>query len=627
MFKAKYIFTILVSFIYFLCKVKNIINMDSNNIELLGAMAVKKSIIKTKRLAPYIPENDKEPLWDGSVFLYRDHERNNDNFIYKVPTQVKGKISKDLSKKEISYPIEIKHLYAYQKDGGVIYFVVYLDENCDKEKIYYASLTPVNISFYLDEVKNINQKEKTIKLKEFPVDNSQKENIFFNFHANRIRQTSFVDQGFLSLENMQKETSIEYSLYAQSYHFGSPSNMYSLLFDDDIHIYATIKGNETLIPTNILSTQLEIIESIEETISIEKSIYYNKYERKISTKNVVIRIGDSITLTIPRAVDNSSSIETNITLTSSLKQIAIDLDFIINTFETNKFNIGKLELQFTPTRKEIDRFNLDLQKEKLIFYQKVIKLLDILNIHDDLDLSSLTKKHIRDLETLIKVFLDKEKVKNIEVSHSVSMIDLKIGNLVLKLIIKEDDKEKALYTIEDFFNANIHMSIVNEEGERYIVPPYSALKNNDYALVSNIDYENVLTSYQKLVELNDRIYEIANMDMLGMISGYDEKYNARLFDAIKSLSDWFCNTPNTNLTKEITLLNHLQIIKRERELSEKEKSELYSLIEDNSLSKDIKVASYLLLENQDRAEYWFNKLDKSVQDNFKTYPIYHFWNN
>ena len=58
--------------------------MDSNTIELLAVEAVKKSIVLSDFLTPFIADNDKEPSWDGFIYIY--------NTIDKKKTNLKGEL-------------------------------------------------------------------------------------------------------------------------------------------------------------------------------------------------------------------------------------------------------------------------------------------------------------------------------------------------------------------------------------------------------------------------------------------------------------------------------------------------------------------------------------------------------
>lgn len=62
------------------------------DIETAATTAIKEKIANTDRLSQYINERDKEPIWDGSIYVYKNGSRKSDNFIARVPVQVKGKM-------------------------------------------------------------------------------------------------------------------------------------------------------------------------------------------------------------------------------------------------------------------------------------------------------------------------------------------------------------------------------------------------------------------------------------------------------------------------------------------------------------------------------------------------------
>lgn len=53
------------------CRSKEM-NMNSNMIESLAGNAVEDYFIKIERINPTIPVGDKEPSWDGFLYLYPD---------------------------------------------------------------------------------------------------------------------------------------------------------------------------------------------------------------------------------------------------------------------------------------------------------------------------------------------------------------------------------------------------------------------------------------------------------------------------------------------------------------------------------------------------------------------------
>ena len=62
------------------------------DIEILATSAVEESLSQTDVLKPYITKNDKEPSWDGNVYIHPGNEKSKKG-LKRVPTQVKGKMA------------------------------------------------------------------------------------------------------------------------------------------------------------------------------------------------------------------------------------------------------------------------------------------------------------------------------------------------------------------------------------------------------------------------------------------------------------------------------------------------------------------------------------------------------
>ena len=57
--------------------------------EIIATSAVNLEISKTERLSPFVNEKDKEPCWDGNIYIYANKQHSKDN-IKRVPVQIKG---------------------------------------------------------------------------------------------------------------------------------------------------------------------------------------------------------------------------------------------------------------------------------------------------------------------------------------------------------------------------------------------------------------------------------------------------------------------------------------------------------------------------------------------------------
>ena len=137
-------------------------------IEKLATSAVESSIEKTDRLSSFINSGDKEPCWDGNIYIHegKNHTKKN---IKKVATQVKGKKVKPHQVSDtIKYRISADDLIAYMMNSGTMFFVVYIDERSKETlQIYYAELLPLKIKGILSEVKG----SYLVSFQKFPTDN------------------------------------------------------------------------------------------------------------------------------------------------------------------------------------------------------------------------------------------------------------------------------------------------------------------------------------------------------------------------------------------------------------------------------------------------------------------------
>ena len=114
--------------------------------------------------------------------------------------------------------------------------------------------------------------------------------------------------------------------------------------------------------------------------------------------------------------------------------------------------------------------------------------------------------------------------------------------------------------------------------------------------------------------------------MLELIKAFDKDNSKKeLLSTAKSFSNWLFESDDEILPYDVKLLNKLQIEKRERSLTFDEERELLRIVENSDTQEDVIVGAYLLLSQQVAAQIHFSKLNAQQQNEFKTYPIYHFW--
>ncbi len=97
--------------------------MDRGIIEEKGIYAVSEYLTDIGYIKPYLSSNDKTPMWDGSLFVYKSKDDfNKERFDYRVPVQVKAsEFDGDVFPEKTSYSIEITDLKNYLNDGGLVF--------------------------------------------------------------------------------------------------------------------------------------------------------------------------------------------------------------------------------------------------------------------------------------------------------------------------------------------------------------------------------------------------------------------------------------------------------------------------------------------------------------------------
>ena len=158
-------------------------------------------------LSQFIADNDKEPSWDGAVYIYGDKNKTKDKLKGRMPVQVKGTECSDFTKDEISFSMSTVDLRNYLYDGGCILFVVYIGNGGLTNKIHYAELTPIKLRQLLTEAGS--QDSKVVHLKPFPFDNNKKATIFLNCLQNCQKQASFKEGKLLSLQELEEQGLLE----------------------------------------------------------------------------------------------------------------------------------------------------------------------------------------------------------------------------------------------------------------------------------------------------------------------------------------------------------------------------------------------------------------------------------
>ena len=276
---------------------------DLMDLEKIATSAIVAEISKTDILSSFINDGDKEPCWDGNIYIHENVKHTKKN-IKRIPTQVKGRAVTVKSVKEsIKYGVSYDDLNAYMMDGGTIFFVVYIDkEKGDVLQIYYTVLLPIRIKEIFKQKKDTYY----VSLKKFPADNKKKIEVIYDAYANAQRQKSFAGTNLPTIEELSKKGVLE-GISFQFVHTGEevvPSMMPKIMEGKSFTIYANVIGNPIGIPVEYCENISQVLtcQQFDRHVTVAGVKYYDKYQNIYSISTVKTVIGNCLTMTYSGSV-------------------------------------------------------------------------------------------------------------------------------------------------------------------------------------------------------------------------------------------------------------------------------------------------------------------------------------
>ena len=581
---------------------------NSTKIEQAAVNCITDAFFKSKRLTPYIPTNDKEPVWDGHIYI-----KHGNNGYSRIPTQVKGKSVKKLPKKT-TFSVKIVNLENYKRDGGVVYFVVFITES--KRFPYFKFLAPIDIKRIIKNAKG--KSETAITLVPLGTVEGDLENQFIQFYYDCKKQTSTASSEILSMEDALQKG---YPISCQVHGIDDEMEAFRYATSHFTYLYANIEnsGVKTLYPIGDQPYKLFFLPYIKKDVTCEGKKFFSEFQDGRNGERREIYIDDFLRMVRIKEQDKGK-LEINLCQTN-LERFFNQLSFVYAVSQAGNFWIGDEQVKID----KIDKSELTDIESQYKFWEKVIATLQLLNVDiSKIDISSFNDKDFRDLDMLRRAILDGEEIGQSKDVSGVTTVQ--IGPYRILVLVEKQKSGK--YKITDFFKIREGkvFAVDKGDGHKSIVSFYSAvLQRDDLTTLINIDYDNFIKAYEDAARFNRAISEQSNQDVLCLINAYDkaEKKDERLLEYALKLTDWISNLPETDEVSFVYRLNKMQILKRMGAITEQEKSELIDISESN-IPAFGKWAANLLLEDYDRASLYWEKMSEEEREIYKHYPIYKF---
>ncbi len=591
--------------------------MNSKQIEETAVHIVGLYFSNAHTISPYISSNDKEPCWDGNLYIYSNEPMKNSTLYGRVPVQIKGKFFKDkVCKNDITYSVSLVDLKNYMRDGGIIYFVVGIWENF--YKIYYAKLTPLKLKTYIKHCKRESASIKLAELKEYSFDIDCE---IRDFYDNCKVQTGNTDNTVDIKDILSSKKAVNLTFFASALKNNEQCKISEYLAKHPVYLYAeTTDGfnNKVLRPVGDEDLSLNFKEFIPAEVKVGDKVYYNEIQRTCKQNgNILIYIGRSLRMEI--SPDGNVNRNINFKLNETeLSSWIKEAEFIFKIAETKCFEIDKV--CFKLNGNEENKY-IDWCRNRLRFAKKIQSVLSALHVNKELVIKEFSQDEINTINILYKALCEQDEISINESLPPIFTVSL--SNLCLALFASKTPTGKyRIYSYKDVTgDISYTDSNTNVPAKTSI---YSWFQTDGFKIVSNIDYDDILSSYKKVYIENHNVTQRANNDMLMMILAYDENHDDKLLKSSKDLCEWLISI-NEKDEVNTYFLNLMQIIKRKRDLTNEERKEI--MIKFDLCNSMEKLACCLLLDNNEMANHYFNQLNDSEKEFFTTLPIYHFFNS
>lgn len=595
--------------------------MTTKDIEEGAILALKNYIQGSEVISQHVSENDKEPFWDGHLYLYANADKTKDSFIGRVPVQLKGKDVDKFKRSKFKYAISVKDLKAYLHEPTV--YIVCQEKNKGKDTLlFYRKLLP-------ETIKNIlkgkdKQDTVSVAMKSIPNSLEDFENILKVFCGDAKKQISYANNKPITLKDMKRRNIKNFSFVLPSRNM-NPVDIMGYLSTHGSFLYAQINKEFNIeIPLSDEIDSISFESVIKKNIRVGDKVFFNEYKNEIKDGRVRTFIGNILEFSFIPDSDKpdykASFINTSKTLEENIK----NAEFVLALNEKECLNLGDVPIHLKINEQDL----IKKLAENVEGWKKLRKVLVRLHVTKPLDLTTIKEEQRINIGVILYAL---DTGKSVNIGHKKSNLSLvDIGNLNLLLWECVDDKGNSSFV--DIFDDQILIQYKFADNKIYPASPFSYLQNDNLWLkCDNVPFENQIESYEKLIDINPHVFEMANLDLLYMLENYDklsESESLRKEELLKyslKLSCWLMNKDKSEAMASMYFINHCQTLKRANVLKENEIIKLRSLLEDKNVNSIMKVGASLVIGDNEQLNKWLPLCSKDEVENIKRFPIWKFY--
>lgn len=576
--------------------------LDAIQIEKSAVIYLKQLILPHRKMNDFINDNDKEPSWDGMIYLYKENGYKAEDILCRVPVQIKGKNDPSkLNNKGITYPIEYKHLRNYEKDGGVVYFVVYMSNDCSKYQIFYNCLTPVKLQDLLKGT----EKKKPEQKKSVPMlclNNNDVNKLFQILNQFNIdKKNQGISKGQVLRRSIDKNRisdidSISWSTYLTDY-----DEIIRNIANGEICLYGHDTITDMWYPFSFEEQKkIELIKYVKLNypFGIDNQFFYNDVILKDRNGERLFQLSENL-------IFNDTEKKYHFKPISTLNIILNDIMFFKALRYGNKYSIGM--------ERSVDVGEITFPKvflDHLEWWEKLIAAFKEYDIKCTKRMDQFTDVDWKNVNCLVKIYSN-DISSSFKSDWWMMWWEDKVYPIYIADTVDGTKKGYNLISSNDFWLS------IEKQSQHLIIPNFFMYKRDIWEKIYDFD-ESVVLEQLERCDYNEYTEQIYYELFIELLSAYDKTKNEKLYDISKYLANKF---EKINPKSQYGIINKFQLLKRKRSLTEMEILELEKIWL-SPVDDLVSCATEILLDNKHSARTKINSMSIENQEAFRNYPIY-----
>lgn len=589
------------------------------DVEALAVGKIQAMIARCPHLKSYLTSNDKTPFTDGHIDLYSGLAQKKDDWRGRVSVQVKGRSGSRKRPSQVSFGISRIDLRGFQRDSGILYFYVAVDDrgSC---RPYYAILSPFAIEHHLRAAPE-RQSTISIPFKPFP-----------------DRPAEIQRIAALALKTKEQRLSL-----------GSDATLFETMKSLTIHSAVDLDLSAPLLLTpGVLDFALEITTEGGLTLPLggELHIYPQSYVEH--SRDIAIKAGGITYERVSTRRLDAETVELHLgpSVQLSMRQTASQRIWtvqhtaagnLLERLRAARFLIGLLAEEVievdgavSPLGDTADDSNgrLEELRRHLASLVKVEELFDHLGVDGArVDLDEVNGRGHEWLQALHRAFVRGEELPNESGETARGLVYL--GRWAIMMLTVPGSEPGTWRYVDPFDPKAPHLfrwSPEDRDGEESIpVTAYDIVEQEHLWKILNLRLERIVDAYDAIAD-DERTMSLANQRVLALIAAGDAcvQRKEEFLQAAAALNEWIIEHEGETA---VHLINRWQILYRTTGLLPQHLVAVRALkrrvrSEPAERADEIELSCALLLDDGAEATYLVGAIPEETLATMRTWPIW-----